>query len=105
MQAGKLNEIITVEQPVTHKNELGEVVDCVYAKKFSTKAQVIYKSGTRTVDYSIQTEYTVQFVIRIYHEVKETDRVLFRGRAYRIESIECSREYQLIKLNCSLINE
>lgn len=105
MQAGKLNEIITVEQPVTHKNELGEVVDCVYAKKFSTKAQVIYKSGTRTVDYSIQTEYTVQFVIRIYHEVKETDRVLFRGRAYRIESIEYSREYQLIKLNCSLINE
>ena len=105
MQAGKLNEYITVEQPVSHKNELGEVVDCHYTKKLGTKAQVIYKSGTRTEDYSIHTDYTVQFVIRHYHKVDETDRVLFRGKPYRIESIEYSREYQLIKLNCSLVND
>lgn len=106
MFAGNLNEIITVEQPVAHKNELGEVVDCLYAKKFTTKAQVIYRSGSRVVDNSeIFTEYAVQFVIRHYLIVSETDRVLYRDRKYRIESIEYSREYQLIKLNCTLINE
>ena len=105
MIAGKLNEIITVEQPCRHENELGEVVENHYIKKFTTKAQVIYKSGVRTEDYSIQTDYSIQFVIRIYHDVKETDRIVFRNQYYRIESIEYSREYQLIKLNCSMINE
>lgn len=105
MFAGKLNEIITVEQPVKHENELGEVVENHFIKKFTTKAQVIYKSGVRSDDYSIHTDYSIQFVIRIYHAVNETDRVIYRNQFYRIESIEYSREYQLIKLNCSLIND
>ncbi len=105
MRAGLLNETIVIEQPIQHENELGEVVDCVYAKKFQTRAQVIYKSGQRQEDYTIQTEYTVQFIVRIYHHISETDRVLFRNRPYRIDSIEFSREYQMQKLNCTLINE
>ena len=105
MRAGSLNETITIEQPVQHENELGEIVDCVYAKKFSTKAQVIYKSGARVEDYTIHTDYSVQFVVRIYHHIDETDRVLYRNKPYRIESIEISREYQMQKLNCSLIHE
>lgn len=103
MQAGKLNEIITIEQPVKHENELGEVVENRYLKKFTTKAQVIYKSGVRTEDYSIHTDYSVQFVIRIYHSVTERDRIIYRNQYYRIESIEYSREYQMIKINASLI--
>lgn len=105
MYAGKLNEVITVEQPCKHENELGEVVENHYIKKFSTKAQVFYKSGVRQEDFSIHTDYSVQFIIRIYHNIKETDRVIYRNKTYRIESIEYSREYQLIKLNCSLIND
>ncbi len=105
MLAGRLNETIVVEQPYTEENELGEVVDCHYIKKFQTKAQVIYKSGQREEDYSIHTDYSVQFVIRYYHQVAEVDRVIYRGNAYQIDSIEHSREYQLIKLNCSLIRQ
>ena len=103
MRAGSLNETIIVEQAVKEENELGEVVDNMYAKKFATKAQVIYKSGQRQEDYSIHTDYSVQFVIRIYHSVSETDRVIYRGRYYQIDSIEYSREYQMIKINCQLI--
>ncbi len=106
MQAGRLNEYITIEQPITKENELGEVVDNLYAKKFTTKAQVVYKSGSTGVENEkIFTSYSVQFIIRIYHQVTETDRVIYRSQKYRIDSIERSREYQLIKLNCSLINE
>ncbi len=103
MRAGSLNETITVEQAVTEKNELGEVVENLWAKKFSTKAQVIYKSGQREEDYSIYTDYTVQFVIRYYHQVSETDRIIYRNKPFRIESIEYSREYQMIKINARLI--
>lgn len=106
MYAGKLNEFITVESANTHENELGEVVDNHYCVKFATKAQVIYKSGSRVIDNNeIFTDYSVQFVIRYYHSVCETDRVVYRGQRYTIDSIEHSREYQLIKLNCNLINE
>lgn len=105
MRAGSLNESITIEQPIKHENELGEVVDNLYAKKFCTRAQVIYKSGARVEDYTIQTDYTVQFVVRIYHQISETDRVLYRNQRYRIDSIEISREYQMQKLNCTLLHE
>lgn len=105
MLAGKLKEPITIEHPVQEENELGEVVDNLYAKKFSTKAQVIYKSGQRQEEYSIYTDYTVQFIIRYYHSVSETDRVLYRNEPYRIDSIEYSHEYQMIKLNCTKIHE
>lgn len=105
MRAGSLNEPIIIEQPYQEENEMGERLDCHYIKKFATKAQVIYKSGQRQEDYSIYTDYTVQFVIRIYHNVTELDRVIYRNRPYRIDSIEYSREYQMIKLNCTLIQQ
>ena len=106
MRAGSLNEIITVEQPYSQENELGEVVDCHYVKKFETKAQVVYKSGATAPDNNeIFTSYSVQFVIRFYHQPTEQDRVIYRGQKYRIDAIERSREHQLIKLNCTLIND
>lgn len=106
MLAGKLNETITVESPIIAENELGEILDNRYKNKFTTKAEVIYRNGGTSVDNNeIFTNYSVQFIIRIYHKVDETDRVMFMGKPYRIDSIEYSRQYQLIKLNCTLINE
>ncbi len=106
MFAGNLKETIVIESSNTHKNELGEVVDCGYREKLRTKAQVIYQSGTRTIDNNeIFHAYSIQFVVRFYHEISESDRVVYRGQRYRIDSIEHSREYQLIKLNCDLIND
>ena len=106
MRAGSLNEIITVEQPFHQENELGEVVDCHYVKKFTTKAQVVYKSGSTSVENEkVFTSYSVQFIIRFYHQPTETDRVIYRGQKYRIDAIERNREHQMIKLNCTLIDE
>lgn len=106
MLAGKLKERIVVETPLTEENELGEIVEHQYVKKFSCRAQVIYKSGATGVDNEkIFTDYSVQFIIRQNYFVLETDRVKYDNRTYNIDSIEKSREYQLIKLNCSLINE
>ena len=106
MIAGKLNEIITVESPMIVENELGEVMDNRYKTKYRTRAQVVYKNGSTSVDnHEIFTSYNIQFIIRIYNEVSETDRVIYRGKPYLIDSIEYSREYQLIRLNCILQNE
>ncbi len=106
MVAGLLNEIIEIHSPILKENEFGEIEDNVYKRGFETKAQVIYKSGNTIIDNNeIFSEYKLQFIVRIYHKIKETDRVFFNDRFYQIESIEKSRQYQLQKLNCSLVNE
>lgn len=105
MMAGKLTERILIAYKLRHENELGEVEEYTYVPKYETKAQVIYKSGVREENYTIRTDYTIQFVIRFYHDVTETDRVLYNGNYYRIDSIERNRQYQLIKLNCTMVDE
>ena len=106
MIAGLLNEMIEIHSPILRANEYGEIEDNVYKKEFQTKAQVVYNSGNTVVDNNeIFTEYKLQFIVRIYHKIKETDRVFFNGRFYQIESIEKNRQYQLQKLNCTLVNE
>ena len=106
MIAGLLNETIEIHSPIYHKNEYGEVEDNIYKKKYQTKAQVIYNSGSRITDNNeVFNEYKLQFIVRYYHRINENDRVYFNNRFYQIEAIEKSRQYQLQKINCSLINE
>lgn len=106
MKAGNLNEIITIEEPLLKINEFGEMMDNKFKKKFTTRAEVKYIGGNKIIENSeIVADYSIQFIIRIYHKVTETDRVIFRNKAYNIDSIEYSRQYQLIKLNCSMANE
>lgn len=105
MIAGLLKEIIDIYSPYQHKNEYGEVEDS-FEKSFRTKAQVVYNSGNRIIDNNeIFNEYKVQFIVRIYHKISELDRIKYDGKFYQIESIEKSRQYQLQKLNCVIVNE
>lgn len=105
MQAGRLNEIIEIHKPFQRKNEYGEIED-TFEKSFQTKAQVIYNNGAKIIDNNeVFNEYKLQFIIRIYHNIKTTDRIKYNGDYYQIEAIEISKQYQLQKLNCSIINE
>ena len=105
MVAGKLDTIIEIHKPYLHKNEYGEVEDS-FEKSFQTKAQVVYNSGNRIIDNNeIFNEYKVQFIVRIYHRISELDRVKYDGKFYQIESIEKSRQFQLMKLNTVIVNE
>lgn len=106
MIAGLLKEIIEVHSPILNQNEYGEVEDNEYEFKYKTKAQVIYNSGSKIIDNDeIFNDYKLQFIVRIYHNITETDRIKYDGKFYNIESIEKSRQYQLKKINCTLVNE
>ena len=48
--------------------------------------------------------YTVIFTVRNYHKIDEFMRVLWKGKLYRILSIENSREKQSLTINAELIN-
>lgn len=105
MIAGLLKEIIEIYKPFQIKNEYGEVEDA-FEKAFKTKAQVIYNSGNRIVDNNeIFNEYRIQFIVRYYHNISENDRIKYDNKWYQIEAIEKSKQYQLQKLNCVIVNE
>ena len=106
MIAGTLNEIITVEELEVIKNEYGEEQTQNYKYKYKTRAQVVYNSGNRTNDNNeIFFATDVNFQIRYYHNIKELDRIKWKDNYYRILSIERNRQFQFIKLKCTLINE
>lgn len=106
MLAGKLNTLIEVQEPILLENELGEVMDNKYKKKFQTKSQVIYKNGSTNIENNeIFTSYNIQFIIRYYHNIKITDRIIYDNNPYTIDSIEKDKQYQLQRINAKIQNE
>jgi head-tail adaptor len=105
MQSGLLNELIEIYKPVIDKNEYGEQVQ-VYVKFKETKAQVIYNSGNRsTSNNEIVFNYYQTFKIRRYHEIMENYQIKYKGKFYRILSIEDIRQYNHKVITTELINE
>ena len=106
MRAGLLNEVIKVEQPVTTTNEYG--ANYIQWETFigRTKAQVTYSSGNRLNENNeIIFAYEVVFTVRIYHQIDERMRIIWKNRKYRILSIEENRKLQSLTIKGGLINE
>lgn len=106
MRAGLLNEVIKVEKPVTTTNEYG--ANYIQWETFigRTKAQVTYSSGNRLNENNeIIFAYEVVFTVRIYHQIDERMRIIWKNRKYRILSIEENRKLQSLTIKGELINE
>lgn len=105
MQAGQLKDIIEFEQRELIANQFNEQV-IEYHKCLTTKAQVIYSSGARSVENNeMVVNYNPVFVIRYYHAINETMRIKFNNHYYRIVSIEPQKQYQQKRIITELINE
>lgn len=106
MLAGKLKEMITIEELQIVKNEYGEEQTDKYIPKINTRAEIKYNNGNRITDNNeIFFAYDINFIIRIYHNITELDRVIYDNKPYRILAIEKNKQYQLLNLKCELINE
>lgn len=106
MQAGLLNELVEIYKPSIDSNEFGEQVQ-VYIKRVDTKAQVIYdSSGQRnTSNNEIIYNYQKTFKLRRYIELMENYQLKYKGKMYRILSIEDIRQYNHKVVRAELINE
>lgn len=106
MIAGRLNEIIAIEELKIIKNEYGEEQTDNYVYKFKTRTEVNYNGGNRQIDNNeLFFSNDVTFTIRYYHNINELDRIKWNKNYYRILAIERNRQLQLINLKCNLINE
>lgn len=106
MRAGLLTEIIKVEQPIIVTDDFG--ANKLEWKPFinSTRAKVSYSSGNRANENNeIVFAYEVLFTVRIYHQINERMRIIWKNRKYRILSIELNKEQQHQIIKTELINE
>lgn len=105
MQAGKLNELIEIYKPSISQNEYGEQCQ-IYQKCYETKAEVVYNSGNRGISNNeVVYDYQKTFKIRRYVEVMENYQLKYKGKMYRILSIEDIRQYNHKVVRAELINE
>ena len=106
MRAGLLNQVISVKQPVTVQNGFGanDIEWTTFIEK--TRAQVTYSNGNRANENNeIVFAYEVIFTVRVYHQINERMRIIWKNKQYRILSIEESRDKQNLTIRTELINE
>ena len=108
MQAGILNELIKVEQPVVSRNDEYSTKTLTEWKTFigQTRANVTYTSGNRVNENNeIIFAYEVVFKVRIYHQIDERMRIIWKDKKYRILSIESNKKLQMLTIKAELIND
>lgn len=106
MQAGRLDERVVIRRQTWRDSEFGSQKIEEWADHIRTRAAVSYESGARTTDGGeIFFAEQVLFEIRIYHDVRDLDRISWRGGEYRILAIEIDRKLQRQKIRTELVNE
>lgn len=106
MRAGRLTEVISVEKPVQRQNEYGATALEWESFISKTKAEVTYSNGNRRNENNeIIFAYEVIFTVRIYHQINERMRIIWKNKKYRILSIQENKELQSLTIKTELINE
>lgn len=106
MRAGLLTETVKVEKPVIVTDEFGASYTKWETFIGKTKAQVTYSSGNRAIENNeIIFAYEVIFTMRIYHQINERMRIIWKSKKYRILSIEENKALQSLTIKAELINE
>ena len=105
-RAGLLSQVIKVETPDTIINEYGERVQ-TYHVSYTTRARVIHDRGSRDLaNGEVFNSYSKTFLVRSYVPVSERDLIQYKGKKYRILTIEDRTEdYNDKQIVTELLNE
>lgn len=105
MKAGILKyEIEIYEQQVTRTEFNSSRKEWV--KTYTTRADVIFNSGSRIVENDeIFHPTTRTFIVRDYVPVIKTNRIKFEGEYYTILSVNTNKFYRDKQIIAELVNE
>lgn len=105
MNAGDLNEVITVYSVEYVKNNFGEEVETM-VEKFKTRACIWHRSGGRRLSNdSIVYDYTKTIQVRYYVDISDLDIIKWEGKYYRIADIEPNKRDMCKTINIEEIVE
>jgi len=104
MRAGILFEEIQILKLQVERNEFGEQFD-LYCPCCKTRAEVVPASGSRTEESNeVFYAHTYRFTIRRYINVDDFDRIMWKGKQYRILNIDDDRVMNQKVILAELIN-
>ena len=104
-RARLLPDLKKIQKPTVAVDGYG-ANDIKWNDYIETRANVTYQSGNRVNDNNEVTfAYQVSFTIRLYHDIDERMRIIYKNKKYRILSIEESKQIQKLTIRAELINE
>ena len=108
MRSGRLNNYIVIEELKTVTNEYGEEESTIYCEKLRTRADVVNDGGNRENDNGeIFYAYTKTFILWDYYDkiINEFDRIIYKGKPYRIITKDLVKEDKILYVKTELMNE
>lgn len=103
--AGLFKEKIEIYREVKVQNTFGELVSELQLV-YTTMAKVQHLSGTRTVINSeITFPYHKNFAIRMYVPIEDDDQILYKGKYYRVMSIDEDPELWMKVVQTQIVEE
>lgn len=105
MRAGLLTENVDIMRPTTVRTVYGdEHVD--YYVEYQTRARVENMTSQRTEENSeVLYNFQKRFTLRVYVPVQEFDRIRWKGKYYRIVSLEKDEREMRITVIGELVND
>lgn len=106
MQRGKLKKRIIFQKCIVSKNDFGHE-EYTYEYAFSTRADVKYNSGNRLIENAeVFFDNSLTFIVSDYVPVKETMRIQYGDKYYRILSVNNEKTpIRKIDIIAELINQ
>lgn len=104
MRAGLLNELVEVWKPEVTNQHGEQVTD--YSFTFRCKARVLSANRSRSQEMGeVYYPMTRTIEVRMYQQIGDYDRIVMRGRTYRILSVEIDRSQQCKRMELEEVNE
>lgn len=105
MDAGTLNEPISVYYSYISKNNFGEEEETL-TKKFDTRASVWHRSGGRRItNDSLVYDYSKTIQVRYYVDIDDFDIIKWGDKYYRILDIEPNKRDMCKTINIEEIQQ
>lgn len=103
--SGEYRYIITILQRISNINDYGEEEEN-YVKERTTRANVLWSSGQRTLQNSeifIPNQFDI--IVHKYINIQDTTRIELQGKQYRVIEYHFDEYYQDIRVKIALIQD
>lgn len=105
MNSAILKDKIDIYALTTERTDYGTIKE-TYVLKYSTRANTKFMSQNQVVsEGEVYYPINMQFIVRAYVPITETDYILFDNKKWRILSIDKNKYYNDISINTTLMNE
>ena len=104
-RAGAITKIADHYRRQGVKNDFGEIEEN-WTKLSTIRLRVVPKRGRQTIDTDEEFDMrVVDFFMRKQHDIKETDRLFYRGKFYDIDFVDEDYDEMWLRIRASKINE